>query len=141
MNGPYRHRMTGYVIDASVAFEYLLRTPLGRTVADTIEGPFLVAPELMDAEVLSVLRKTVLRGRLEEERARMVVDDLIHWPVTRIPHRELARWAWCYYQNVTFYDALYVACARLHGIPLLTADSRLARASGLGIVMHDVRIA
>ncbi len=133
--------MTGYVIDASVAFEYLLRTPLGRTVANTIERASLVAPELMDAEVLSVLRKAVFQGRVEEERARMVVEDLIRWPVARIRHRELARWAWYYRRNVTSYDALYVACARLYGIPLLTADSRLARASGLGVVMHDVRMA
>lgn len=132
--------MTGYVIDASVAFEYLLRTPLGRTVANTIERASLVAPELMDAEVLSVLRKTVLQGRLEEERARMVVDDLIRWPVTRVRHRELARWAWYHHRNVTAYDALYVACARRYGVPLLTADRRLSRASGLGVVMHDVRM-
>ena len=133
--------MTGYVIDASVAFEYLLKTPLGRTVASTIDRAFLVAPELMDAEVLSVLRKTVLQGRLEEERARMVVDDLIRWPVARVRHRELAQWAWYHHRNVTAYDALYVACASLYRIPLLTADSRLARASGLGVVMHDVRMA
>ena len=133
--------MTGYVIDASVAFEYLLRSPMGRAIAPTIDSASLVAPELMDAEVLSVLRKTVLQGHLEEERARMAVDDLIRWPLTRVPHRKLARWAWDHYLNVTAYDALYVACARRYGIPLLTADSRLARASGLGIVMHDVRMA
>lgn len=131
--------MTGYLIDASVAFEYLLRTPLGRTLANTIERACLVAPELMDAEVLSVLRKMVLRGRLEEERARIVVEDLIRWPVTRVRHRELARWAWYHHRNVTAYDALYVACASLYRIPLLTADSRLTRASGLGVVMQDVQ--
>ena len=38
----------------SVAVEYLLRTPLGITVANTLDRAFLVAPELMDAEVLSV---------------------------------------------------------------------------------------
>lgn len=134
--------MTGYVIDASVAFEYLLRTRLGRTVASTIDGASLVAPELMDAEVLSVLRKSVLQGRLSEDRARMVVKDLIQWPLARIPHRQLALRAWHYYPNVTAYDALYVAGARIYGLPLLTADSRLARgASGLGIAIHDVRLA
>lgn len=133
--------MTGYVIDASVAFEYLLKTPLGRTVASTIDRAFLVAPELMDAEVLSVLRKTVMQGDLEEERARMLVDDLIRWPVARVRHRELAQRAWYHYQNVTAYDALYVACARLYSLPILTMDSRLVRASGLGVVMHDIRMA
>ena len=73
--------MTRFVIDASVAVEYLLRTPLGLTVANTIDSASLVAPELMDAEVLSVLRRAVLTGRLEEARAEMVVADLARWPV------------------------------------------------------------
>ncbi len=133
--------MTGYVIDASVAFEYLLRTPLGRAAANTIESASLVSPELMDAEVLAVLRKAVLRGLLEEERARMFIDDLMRWPLIRLPHRGLVRQAWYHHRNVTAYDALYVASARLYGIPLLTADSRLAKASDLGIVIHDVRMA
>ena len=33
--------------------------------------------------------------------------------------------------NVTYYDALYVALAARLGYPLLTADARLARAPGL----------
>jgi len=94
----------------------------------------------MDAEVLSVLREMVLRGRLEEERARMVVEDLIRWPVARVRHRELARWAWYHHHNVTSYDALYVACARLYRIPPAAADSRLTRALGLGVVIQDVRM-
>ena len=68
--------MTRYVVDASVAVEYLLRTPLGLTAADMIESTSLVAPELIDAEVLSVLRRAVLGGRLDEARAEMAVDDL-----------------------------------------------------------------
>ena len=63
--------MTGLVVDASVAVEYLLRTPLGMTVANTLDRASLVAPELMDAEVLSVLRRAVLNGVLEEARAEM----------------------------------------------------------------------
>ena len=54
--------MTRLVVDASVAVEYLLRTPLGLTVANTLDRASLVAPELMDAEVLSVLRRAVLNG-------------------------------------------------------------------------------
>ena len=77
--------MTGYVVDASVAVEYLLKTPLGLAVADTIEGVALAAPELLDAEIVHVLRKAVLRGRLEEERALMAIDDLALWPVRASP--------------------------------------------------------
>ena len=131
--------MTHFVVDASVAVEYLLRTPLGLTVADMIEDASLTAPELMDVEVVSALRRAVLSGRLEEARAQMVVDDLTHWPVDRISHRSLAPLAWQYHRNISVYDAFYVAAARAHGLPLLTADGRLARASGLGIVVQSVR--
>ena len=132
--------MTRYVVDASVAVEYLLRTPLGVSVAGMIESALLVAPELMDAEVLSVLRRAVLNGRLEEARARMVVEDLAHWPVDRISHQALAPLAWRYHRNVSAYDAFYVAAARAHDLPLLTADGRLSRASGLGIVIQHIHI-
>ena len=132
--------MSRYVIDASVAVEYLLRTPLGLTVADMIDRASLAAPELMDAEVLSVLRRAVLGGRLEEARARMAVDSLAYWPVDRIPHNSLAPLAWQYHRNVSAYDAFYVAAARAHDLPLMTADGRLSRASGLGVVVHHVRM-
>ena len=132
--------MNRYVVDASVAVEYLLRTPLGLTVADILENASLVAPELMDAEVLSVLRRAVLNGRLEETRAQLVIDDLLQWPVDRLSHRSLAPLAWQYHRNVSAYDAFYVAAARAQGLPLMTADGRLARAFGLGVVVQHVRM-
>jgi predicted nucleic acid-binding protein len=133
--------VTAYVIDASVAVEYLLKTRLGLTLAGTIEGSSLLAPELMDAEVLSVLRRATLNGHLDEGRALMAVDDLTTWPVDRIAHRTLTRLAWTYHQAVCAYDALYIATARAHGLPLLTADGRLARAPSLDIAIHHVQIA
>ena len=65
--------MSRYVIDASAATEYLLRTPLGLKLADVIEGAFLLAPELLDVEVLSVLRRAVLRGQLTDQRALVAI--------------------------------------------------------------------
>ena len=133
--------MTDYVIDASVAVEYLLKTPIGLAMAGTIESGSLVAPELIDAEVLSTLRREVLGRRLEEVRAREAIDDLLVWPIERISHRSLASLAWEHYQNVSAYDALYVAAARARNLPLLTVDGRLSRASGLGIAVQLVRMA
>ena len=49
----------------------------------------------------------------------------------RYPHGPLATAAWALRDNVTYYDALYVALAARLGYPLLTADARLARAPGL----------
>ena len=131
--------MTGYVIDASVAVEYLLRTPLGITLADTVESSSLAAPELLDPEVMSVLRRAVLTGRLEEARAVMALNDLAVWPNDRISHRTLAVSAWQHYSNISAYDAFYVAAARATGVPLLTADGRLARSTGLDITVHHIQ--
>jgi len=132
--------MTGYVIDASVAVEYLLRTPLGITLADTIEGASLAAPELIDPEVMSVLRRAVLTGRLKDARAEMALGDLATWPIDRISHQAIALSAWQYYRNTSAYDAFYIATARTRGLPLLTADGRLARSTGLDITVHHVQI-
>ena len=132
--------MTGYVIDASVAVEYLLRTPLGITLADTVENASLAAPELLDPEVMSALRRAVLTGRLDESRAVMALSDLALWPIDRISHRTLALTAWEHYSNVSAYDAFYIAAARAMGVPLLTADGRLARSTGLNISIHHIRM-
>ncbi len=133
--------MSRYIIDASVAVEYLLKTPLGLAASNIIDGAsLLVAPELMDVEVLSVLRRAVLNGRLEETRAQMAVDDLSHWPVDRTSHQILARLAWEHRRNVSAYDAFYAAAARVYGLPLMTAYGRLARAPGPGVDVQHVRI-
>lgn len=132
--------MTRFVIDASVAVEYLLRTPVGQSVADIVESAPLVAPELIDAEVLSALRRAVLQGRLHGARAEVIVEDLRHWPVDRISHQFLAPLAWRFHRSITTYDAFYVAAAHAHQCPLLTADGRLARAPGLGVVMQHVSL-
>lgn len=132
--------MTGFVIDASVAVEYLLRTPLGITLADTVENASLAAPELLDSEVMSALRRAVLTGRLERARAVMALSDLAIWPIDRISHRTLALSAWENFGNVSAYDAFYVAAARAMKVPLLTSDGRLARSTGLDITLHHIQV-
>ncbi len=132
--------MSWYVIDASAAAEFLLRTPLGRKIAEIVEGAFLAAPELLDVEVLSILRRAVLRQRLEDRRAQLALEDLVGWPIDRVPHVALVREAWRHRHNVSAYDAFYVAAARLYDAPLLTADGPLSRAPALGIAVQNVRL-
>ncbi|HVR95583.1 MAG TPA: type II toxin-antitoxin system VapC family toxin [Thermoanaerobaculia bacterium] len=132
--------MIRFVIDASAAAEYLLRTSLGRKLDILVEQASLMAPALLDAEVLSVLRRALLQKRIEEHRARLALDDLGDWPIDRIPHPLLLREAWKHRHNVSAYDALYVAAAKLYDIPLLTADGPLSRAPGLGIVVQNIRL-
>jgi predicted nucleic acid-binding protein len=127
------------VVDASVAVEYLLRTKLGQRLAEQLETQTLLAPELIDVEVLAVLRGAVRGKQLSLERAQEALADLEVWDVERVPHRALWRTAWQFRGNVSAYDAFYVAVAALHDAPLLTADGPLSRAPKLGVVVHNVR--
>ncbi|HSK29669.1 MAG TPA: type II toxin-antitoxin system VapC family toxin [Candidatus Limnocylindria bacterium] len=131
--------MSRYVIDASAATEYLLRTPVGLKVAGVIADAALLAPELLDVEVLSVLRRAVLQRQLTEQRAMLAIEDLMDWSIDRIPHRPLVWAAWQHRNNVSAYDALYVAAARIANADLLTADGPLSRAPRLGVVVQNIR--
>ncbi len=127
-----------YVVDASAAVEYLLESELGWEVAALIAGVRLLAPEMLDAEALSALRQRALGGHITDAEALRALDKLSDWPVERVSHRTLTRVAWEFRHNVSAYDALYVAVARNYGATLITADRRLARAPGLGVVVRDV---
>jgi len=129
-----------YVIDASAATEYLLRTPLGLKLSGVISDAALLAPELLDVEVLSVLRRAVLRRELTEQRALLAIEDLMDWSIDRLPHRSLMWSAWQHRNNVSAYDAFYVAAARVAHAALLTADGPLSRAPSLGILVENIRL-
>jgi predicted nucleic acid-binding protein len=132
--------MTTYVVDASVTVEYLLRTNLGLTIAETLEGAQLMAPELLDVEVFSVFRRAVLTKKLQEDRAKIALEDLLAWPIERIPHISLLPEAWHYRYQVSAYDAMYVATAHIHQVPLLTADGPLSQTPGMSIVIQNIRL-
>ena len=127
------------VIDASVAVEYLLRTDLGQLVAGRIEREDLLAPEFLDAEVLAVFRRAWLAKKLTPTRSTAALEDLVAWQVRRVPHVALVREAWNYRQNVSAYDALYLATGYLFDAPVLTADGPLSRAPRSGVVVENVR--
>ena len=91
----------------------------------------LFAPELVDLEVLSVVRRQTARGALNDRRARMAVRDLRDIPLRRAPHTPLLPRCWELRDNLTPYDAAYVALAEVMQVPLLTADRRLATAAGV----------
>ena len=130
-----------FVVDASAAVEFLLQTALGIRVEGAMGDADIVAPELLDAEVLAVLRREVATGRLTQERAAEALDDLRDWGVERLAHRPLLREAWSLRGHVTAYDALYVAAARTRDAGLITADGPLSRAPALGVAVYNVRLA
>lgn len=132
--------MAEFVIDASSVVEYFLETPAGVRVAEIIEDAQLIAPELIDAEVMSTLRGAVLNGKLEPARAETIISILSQAPIERVSHRTLSLMAWRYYQNVSAYDAFYLILAEVNDIPLVTCDGRLARATSLNVDIRYVPI-
>lgn len=90
-----------------------------------------MAPELLDLEVLSGLRSLVARGDVDNRRAQFAVDDFALLDIGRVGHRALIERIWQLRDNVTPYDAAYVALAEALALVLVTADSALARAPGL----------
>jgi predicted nucleic acid-binding protein len=126
------------VVDASVIIEVLLQTDAGRAITGTLLNgrDTLHAPHLLDVEVAQVLRRFVLRGALYESRAREAIDTLREFPLRRYPHEPLLGRIWALRDNLTAYDATYVALAEGLRSPLVTRDRRLAAAPGIGATVN-----
>jgi predicted nucleic acid-binding protein len=119
------------VVDASVVIVALADDARdGDCARARLRGERLSAPELLDPEVASVLRRQVRRGEIDTRRAARALDDLAVLPLQRAPHRPLISRCWQLRENVTVYDAAYVALAEALGVTLLTGDRRLAGATG-----------
>ncbi len=87
------------------------------------------APDLIDLEYASALRKLVLRKELTSDEARDYVVEWASNALIRCSHVMLLPRIWELRDNITPYDAAYVALAEVLGVPLLTADLRLAAAA------------
>jgi predicted nucleic acid-binding protein len=95
-----------------------------------LESSDLHAPHLLDVEFLSGLRGLVRGGKLSADRAHDARNDYEDLVITRYAITGLADRIWRLRDNVTAYDACYVALAEGLDLPLLTSDARLAKASG-----------
>ncbi|MGB6772160.1 MAG: type II toxin-antitoxin system VapC family toxin [Candidatus Dormiibacterota bacterium] len=120
------------VLDASVLAAALADDgPGGDRARARLRGERLTAPEIIDLEVLSVLRRRSASGHLDGRRCQLALTDLLELPLRRAAHRPLLPRCWELRHNLTVYDAAYVALAEALGVPLLTADRRLARAAAV----------
>jgi predicted nucleic acid-binding protein len=122
------------VIDSSAMVEVLLaEANIERLVAD----PAWAAPQLIDAEIGHVLRRKVLVTKeITPKVAVQAIEDYTALGITRYDHLELLGRAWQLHQNLSFYDALYVALAEMLDVPLVTVDSRIAGAPGVEAVVE-----
>ena len=121
------------VVDASALIEFLLQTALGRKVEARLlrDDDEWHAPHLIDIEVTQVLRRLVRAGELSADRANEAITDLADVDLHRHAHLDLLTRVWKLRENVTAYDAVYVALAEALDASVVTCDAPLAKAPGL----------
>lgn len=115
------------IVDASVIVELLA----GDLDPDLLGEEELAAPHLIDSEVTHVLRGLVHRGGLSEQQGDLALNGFTELTITRFPADWLRPRMWALQDNLSGYDATYVALAEMtHATSLLTTDARLAKAPG-----------
>ena len=119
------------VVDASLIVAALVDGgPVGRWAEELVVSDDLAAPHLMPVEVANILRRTTHAGELSHDLTSIAHADLVDLRVTLYPYAPLASRAWELRDNLTLYDAWYVALAEELDASLGTLDARLARAPG-----------
>lgn len=121
------------VLDASAVVELLLNTAAGQAVATRMAEPAIGVhvPHLVDVEVVQALRRLASLGELTAVEAETAIDDLRSLDLQRHAHEPLLGRVWALRQNLSAYDAVYVALAEVLETRVLTCDGRLARAPRL----------
>ncbi|MBY0423970.1 MAG: type II toxin-antitoxin system VapC family toxin [Parvularculaceae bacterium] len=118
------------VIDASLALDLVLVTPAAFSISARIgeAGGEIAAPELIDCEVLQALRRQLSLKQIDRRRAEEAFELYQGMPLERYPHRLVLARGWALRDNLTAYDAVYLALAELLDAPLWTRDEKLATA-------------
>jgi predicted nucleic acid-binding protein len=102
----------------------------GRWSAEACAGADLAAPSLIDFETANILRRHELAGLISPDQAAQAHTDLLDLAIEHWPYELLAIRAWQLRQNLSIYDASYVALAEMLGATLVTLDRRIGRAPG-----------
>ena len=126
------------VLDASGAVELLLNTETGKKLAArlTDESEVVHVPHLIDMEIAQVLRRYVRRGTLPARTGALALDRWRIFDVERYPHEPFLGRVWQLRDNVTAYDAIYIALAEVLSTVLVTGDRRLAEAAGARVAIE-----
>lgn len=123
---------TRVVCDASALVALLLDGGQdGRWVTDALTGAELAAPSLVEFESANIIRRHELAGLVSSDQAAQAHADLLDLAIEQWPYEILAPRVWQLRENLSCYDASYVALAELTGATLVTLDQRIGRAPGL----------
>lgn len=118
-----------FVLDASAAISALFNDGQAR---ELVGAEPMHAPHLIDSEVAHVLRRQVLGNSLNESTGNDLLRTWQNLGISRYPSTNLLPRIWTLKDNLSAYDATYVALAEALDCGLITADARLSRASGVG---------
>ena len=120
------------VVDASVLANALIDDGSAgdRARSALSEDLRWAAPGHLVVEVISVIRGRLLGRKLQAQRADEAIAVLVELEMAQIDVLPLAHRIWELHDNLTAYDAAYLAVAEELGCALLTSDARLARADG-----------
>jgi predicted nucleic acid-binding protein len=119
------------VIDASLVVSALVDSgATGSWAESLLAGEPLSAPHLMPVEVANILRRAAVAGEISADVAAMAHTDLLDLRVELFPYGPFAPRVWELRDNLTSYDAWYVALAEFLSTRVATLDLRLARAPG-----------
>lgn len=120
-----------FVVDASLLVAALVDSgPEGRWAEAIIERESTVAPELVLVETANVLRRLERAKQITSLEATSAHRDALRLDLVLFPYEPFAARIWALRENLTSYDAWYVALAEALACPLATLDVRLSRASG-----------
>ena len=119
------------VVDASALIEVLLRTSSAQAIEQRLfsSRQTIHAPQLIDVEVAQVIRRYAMAGQIDSDRGRAVLLDIMAFPMWRHSHDVLLPRVWELRNNLSAYDAVYLALAEALDASLLTHDQRLATAT------------
>lgn len=125
------------VVDASALVHAFVVTRTGASF-DKFRGVTeeLHAPATVDAEVMHALRRLWLNEIISDADADDAIVALQRAPITRHPIHPFVQRMWQLRNNVTAYDAAYIALAETLDAPLVTRDARLARSAGHGAAVE-----
>ncbi len=121
------------VVDASAVIDILINAPTAPILRSRLfeRGESVHAPHLLDIEVMHVLRRRFLTAEMSLEWAQLAISHFQVMPIERYSHEILLAGIWRHRENLTAYDAAYVALAEALDTTVLTTDAKLAAAPGM----------